>query len=139
MDSTENSKGASRTASAKGHQQQLPAAPQEVHTGVSSDPNLLSAERLNGLSGNPRAHAAARSPWGQRVWLIVFVVFSVELGMLLAVLPWTRVWSENSLLYPYPAVRSILQQGFVRGLATGLGLLDIWIGIWQAVHYRETK
>jgi hypothetical protein len=114
--------------------------PQEAPRGVSSDPNLLSAEGLKDFGGDRPARAAASgSVWAQRVWLIIFVVFSVELGMLLAVLPWTRVWTENSLLYAYPGVRAVLQQSFVRGLVTGLGLIDIWIGIWEAVHYRESK
>ncbi len=77
--------------------------------------------------------------WVQRISLVVFVVFCIELGMLLAVLPWTRVWTENSLLLGRPALRAIAHLNFVRGLVSGLGLIDIWIGIWEAVHYRESK
>lgn len=82
---------------------------------------------------------AGTPAWMQRVSLVVFVVFCIELGILLTVLPWTRVWTENSLLVGYPAIQSFVQQGFVRGIMTGIGLLDIWIGVWEAVHYTEVK
>jgi hypothetical protein len=87
----------------------------------------------------PATTVSNRSRWAQRVWLVIFVVFCIELGMLLAVLPWTRVWTENSLMFAHPGLRAIMQQNFVRGLATGLGLVDIWIGIWEAVRYREYR
>ncbi len=72
-----------------------------------------------------------------RISLVIFVIFCIELGMLLAVLPWTPVWVNNGLVEGLPLLKSILQQNFVRGLATGFGLIDIWIGIWEAVHYKD--
>jgi len=75
--------------------------------------------------------------WSHRLSLVVLVVFCIELGMLLAILPWTTVWNQNSYLIAYPSLRAFAQNNFVRGLATGLGLVDIWIGIWEAVHYRD--
>jgi cadmium resistance protein CadD (predicted permease) len=75
--------------------------------------------------------------WSHRLSLVVFVVFCIELGMLLAILPWTTVWNQNSFISAYPALKSLVQNNFIRGIATGLGLVDIWIGIWEAVHYRD--
>ena len=122
-----------------------PQARDRVEADLSSDPNLLRADSLqqfgNNITPGPQlvSKAVSGPVWMQRVWLVVFVMFSIELGMVLAVLPWTRVWNENSLMYAYPTLRAILQRDFVRGAITGLGLLDIWIGIWEAVHYRERK
>ncbi|MGZ4816857.1 MAG: hypothetical protein ACXVZV_15695 [Terriglobales bacterium] len=75
--------------------------------------------------------------WSHRLSLVVLVVFCIELGMLLAILPWTTVWNQNSFIVAHPGLRSLVQNNFVRGIATGLGLIDIWIGIWEAVHYRD--
>jgi len=36
-----------------------------------------------------------------------------------------------------PELRAFIANGFVRGLCSGLGVLDIWIGFWEAMHYRE--
>jgi hypothetical protein len=77
--------------------------------------------------------------WIDRVALVIRVVFYIELGMLLAVLPWTRLWTENGLVASMPKFRDVLQINFIRGLVTGVGLVDVWIGIWEAVRYRETK
>jgi len=77
--------------------------------------------------------------WAQRLFLIVKVIFYIELGLLLAVLPWTSIWNQNEFVMRYPAVRELMQSNFTRGLFTGLGLLDIWLGIWEAAHYRDTK
>jgi hypothetical protein len=84
----------------------------------------------------PPSHVAI---WIDRMALVIRVVFYIELGMLLAVLPWTRLWTDNGLVAGLPTLREIMQLNFVRGLVTGIGLVDIWIGIWEAVRYRENK
>ena len=77
--------------------------------------------------------------WSSRIFLVIRVVFWLELGLLLLVLPWTQAWSQNVLLMRWPALRTIAQFNFVRGAMSGLGLLDIWIGIWDAVQYRDPQ
>ena len=70
--------------------------------------------------------------------LFILVLFCVYLGGFVVYLPWSKVvWDENSLLLAHPAVRHILLLGPVRGVISGCGLLDIWIGISEAIHYRE--
>jgi len=46
-------------------------------------------------------------------------------------------WTDNYLLLRFPALQPFVTNGFVRGLCTGLGLLDLWIGFAEAVHYHE--
>jgi hypothetical protein len=75
--------------------------------------------------------------WLQRLWLVVFVLFCLEVGIILTVLPWTRLWSDNSLLASVPRLKEFLGYNFVRGLVTGIGLVDIWMGVVEAVTYRE--
>jgi len=87
----------------------------------------------------PPAPPSPVAIWIDRIGLVIKVVFYIELGMLLAILPWMRVWTDNGLIAGYPQFRAFLQLNFVRGLVTGIGLVDIWIGIWEAVHYRDPK
>jgi hypothetical protein len=77
--------------------------------------------------------------WFRRLTLALFVVVCVEVGMVLVVLPWTHAWTDNSLLISNLTLRSLALQNFVRGLVSGLGLINVWMGIWEAVHYREPK
>ncbi len=86
----------------------------------------------------PPQHAPKRpNLWMKRLWLVVFVLFCLEVGIILTVLPWTRIWTENSLLLGHPQIQEFLHQNFVRGLVSGLGLVDIWMGIAEAIRYRE--
>lgn len=78
--------------------------------------------------------------WLQRLSLCVLVLFCVYLGVLVLILPWsTRIWDHNQLINSRPWLASILHNGAVRGLISGLGLLDIWIGVSEAVHYRDYR
>ncbi len=85
-------------------------------------------------AGQPRS---ALRVWLHRVAVLSFVFFCAVLGVVLVVFPWRDEWTNNVLLTNYPALQDLVSSGFVRGLCTGLGLLDIWIGFWEAVHYHE--
>jgi hypothetical protein len=87
----------------------------------------------------PRAAEPPPPIWMQRFFLVTTVIFCLWIGMVLAVLPWLPAWTENALVSDFPTLRWFLGTGFIRGLATGLGLLDLWIGISEAVHYRERR
>lgn len=84
---------------------------------------------------------ASRRPrrWAHLAWLVVFVVFCLELGFLLILLPWTQFWTSNSLVAGLPWLRPAMENNFVRGAVTGLGVLDLWIGISEAVSYHGPK
>ena len=47
--------------------------------------------------------------------------------------------SATSRLLPVPAapVISVFASGFARGVSTGLGVLNVWSGFWEAIQYRE--
>ena len=78
--------------------------------------------------------------WLQRLSLFVLVLFCVYLGVLVMVLPWwTRIWDHNEFILARPWLAAVLHNGAVRGMISGLGLLDIWIGISEAVHYRDYR
>jgi hypothetical protein len=85
-------------------------------------------------------NSAAAPVWLQRLSLIVLVLFCVYIGIIVAVLPWIpRVWDHNAWLVAHPSLRAILLQGWVRGVFSGIGLLDIWVGVSEAIHYRDHR
>jgi hypothetical protein len=81
--------------------------------------------------------SSAIEVWMHRISVFLFVLISAVAGVLLIILPWTPEWTDNYLLLSFPALRSVVSNGFFRGLCSGLGLLDIWIGFWEALHYHE--
>lgn len=96
----------------------------------------------SGKPGMP-PHASEPEPapvWLQRMSLVVLVLFCFYIGALLTVLPWSpRYWSENGWLLAHPAVAKIALRGWVRGVVSGIGLLDVWIGVSELLHYRDYR
>jgi hypothetical protein len=87
-------------------------------------------------SGNP-----PRSPqtplWLQYLELSVRVVVRIYLGLVIIVLPWTHFWTDNHLLVLIPHLSKLAFSGAARGIISGLGLLNIWIGVYDAIHYKQ--
>jgi hypothetical protein len=75
--------------------------------------------------------------WLHRVFILLFVFICAAMGVLLLILPWRPEWTDNHFLLGSPGLRAFVSNGFVRGLCSGLGLLDIWIGFWEAVHFHD--
>jgi len=88
-----------------------------------------------GLGKKPRAWEI----WAWRTRALLFVTVCATFGVLLILLPWTPKWTDNPLLLSYPGLRGFVSNGFVRGLASGLGVLDLWLGFWEAIHYHEAS
>ena len=77
--------------------------------------------------------------WLHRTSVFLFVLISAVAGVLLIILPWTPEWTDNYLLLSFPSLRTLVSNGFFRGICSGLGLLDVWIGFWEALHYHEQQ
>jgi hypothetical protein len=112
---------------------------------VSSDPSSPPSTNLDGEQASKQttseeAAVAVAPVWLQRLSLFVLVLFCVYLGVLVMVLPWwTRIWDHNAWIESRPALAAVLHMGAVRGLISGVGVLDIWIGISEAIHYRDHR
>ena len=107
-------------------------------------PTAPQAESRTALLDPPERPVAHPSPsvvqvWMHRISVFLFVLISAVAGVLLIILPWTPEWTDNYLLLSFPALRSVVSNGFFRGICSGLGLLDIWIGFWEALHYHEQQ
>jgi hypothetical protein len=125
-----------------------------------SDPNLPFANdsttvgELKSPAGTPIPGVAVQAPapvpvsrrstspvrlWLRRLGVLLFVFLCATLGVMLMILPWRPEWSDNPLLLPYPTLRTVVASGFARGLSTGLGVINVWIGFWEAIQYREEE
>jgi hypothetical protein len=107
--------------------------PEENQT-ASREDNFASvavqASESGATTSNPRV-------WLLRVRALLFVTLCATFGVLLLILPWTPRWTDNPLLLASPALRDVVSSGFVRGFASGLGLLNLWLGFREAIFYHE--
>ena len=78
--------------------------------------------------------ASARMRWA----LVLTILLCVEIGMFLLLVPWSPLWEINWLLEYYPALRPFYLNAYVRGAVSGLGLLNLWLGLWQAWNFRKS-
>jgi hypothetical protein len=116
----------------------LPFASEPAAIETSSESGLHSSHEVAPVDRGASARQPSRVRlWLRRIGVLLFVFFCATLGVMLMILPWRPEWSDNPLLLVYPAIRETVSTGFVRGLVTGLGLLNVWIGFWEAVRYRE--
>ena len=101
---------------------------------ASSAPEPPAAQ--NSADPHPQ-HRSAAHLWLRRVGVLVFVFLCATIGVMLIILPWRPEWTDNHLLLAYPTLLTIFSSGFTRGVCTGLGVLNVWIGFWEALQYRE--
>jgi hypothetical protein len=117
----------------------LSAEPTIPPSTTSPEAPRFSGDSLDRSAGRttPR-NAKSFELWLLRIRSLLLVTVCATFGVLLIILPWTPKWTDNPLLLSSPNLRNFVSSGFVRGLASGLGVLDLWLGFWEAIHYHET-
>jgi hypothetical protein len=108
-----------------------------IEAGISVERPINPTPAVEGEGKHQPVHPTRLDLWLHRITVLLFVFVCAVVGMLLVILPWRPEWTDNRLLLTYPALRAIVANGFVRGICSGLGTLDIWIGFWEAIHYHE--
>ena len=69
--------------------------------------------------------------------ILLSVLSSLLVGVILVIAPWTSWWDQNYLLQPYPGVRAVVLSPSMRGLVSGLGLVNIVLAVLE-VHQTLT-
>jgi hypothetical protein len=121
-----------------------PFVPFRIDASMTQQPTLFSqgapvspqSPNLTPLPGGRKQTSRQVPLWLQYLELAVRVIVCIYVGLVLVVLPWTPYWSNNHLLLRFPHLAPLALNGTTRGIASGLGLLNIWIGmqdLWMAV------
>lgn len=87
----------------------------------------------------PEAPPPHRIPrWLLRAELFLRVLLRLYLGLALCYIPWTRMfWDRNPLFITFPTLAIYAASGAVRGMVSGLGLLNLWIAFQDAIRHRD--
>lgn len=100
---------------------------------MSEPPNLNPTQNPQGSA----THSRSAPNWLIRAEFFLRVMVRLYLGLTLLVLPWTHFWTANRLLLYYAPVAKIAFSGITRGLVSGLGLLNAWIALSEAIHHER--
>jgi len=85
-----------------------------------------------------------------RLSVIFYIILCLEIGLVLTVLPWVphgwlglSDWSNNYflLLAAHKAgygVQRFVASGWVRGAVSGIGILNLGMGIWELINFPQT-
>ena len=86
--------------------------------------------------GPPQTNAPQRIPyWLQQVERFVRVIVRIYIGLGVCLAPWIPPWWDNNPLFSQsPWLLHFITQGAVRGLVSGLGLLNLWIALGDALR-----
>src|SRR5215471_686853 len=87
-----------------------------------------------------------------RLSVIFYIILCLELGIALIVLPWIPYgwlglslgdWGNNYFLVlaarktGYYGLQTFVSSGWVRGAVSGLGALNLGMGLWEVFHFRQ--
>lgn len=64
---------------------------------------------------------------------LLLVALFLETGFLLVVIPWSAFWDRNYFAQALPAVQVFMSNNYVRGAVSGLGLVNVYLGLAELV------
>src|SRR5205809_487040 len=68
------------------------------------------------------------------VLYFLYLLYCVEAGIFLSLVPWSRVWVRSTLVHA-PALRQLLLSGHLRGGVSALGILMLVVGMVDFVGF----
>lgn len=91
----------------------------------------------------PRSPSAAATPqriprWLVRTELYLRVLLRMYIGLAICYAPWSHLfWDQNPIFVQFPTLSIYAANGAVRGIVSGLGLLNLWVAFQDAIRHRN--
>lgn len=70
---------------------------------------------------------------------LILVAFFLEVGFLLIVIPWSPFWDRNYFAQAVPFVRDVMTNNYVRGAVSGLGVVNVVLGLAELVSLLGSR
>jgi hypothetical protein len=67
----------------------------------------------------------------KRVLSVLLILLYFEVGLLLLLIPWARIWTRNYFFTHFPWIAVVAKNYFVRGAVSGIGLADMWLAAYE--------
>lgn len=111
---------------------------------LTASPALLSGMPSDsGSDSEPGSSVAEQPPhrvprWLERVELFLRVMLRMYIGLAICYAPWSHnFWDQNPIFLQSTALADFVRLGAVRGIVSGLGLLNLWIAFQDAIRRRD--
>jgi hypothetical protein len=75
--------------------------------------------------------------WYHKVSALIFIVFCLELGMFLIIIPWSALWDRNFFSTLTPQWRGYWDNPYLRGAVSGLGIINVYISMVEIFRLRR--
>jgi len=62
---------------------------------------------------------------------LLLIAFFLEVGFVLILVPWSPFWDRNYFAQHLPLLEAVITNDFVRGAISGLGVLNLLMGIGE--------
>ena len=118
--------------------------PEMTSPPINASPAPVSAAVIDPVSQPPLPPAPSRPApqriprWLERGELFLRVLLRMYIGLAVCYAPWSHMfWDQNPLFLRYPTLGIYAAHGAVRGIISGLGLLNLWIAFRDAVRHRD--
>ena len=84
----------------------------------------------------PDQTASQRLPsWLQQTERLLRVVVQIYVGLIVCAVPWIPfLWDANPLFSGSPWLMDFITHGWLRGLVSGFGLLNLWFALRDALY-----
>jgi hypothetical protein len=135
--------------------------PESTPSTLTAGPALLAGTASDPASASvPEPQTTAQPPdrvprWLERLELSLRVILRIFIGLFVCFLPWLgqivvhfplvliflpgarMLWDQNPIFQLFPALGDFATLGAVRGIVSGLGLLNIWIAFQDAIRHWD--
>jgi hypothetical protein len=87
------------------------------------------------LATTPAGEPQRIPRWLQQAERFLRVIVRIYIGLVVCLVPWfPPLWDANPLFAGSPSLESFVTRGAVRGLISGLGLLNLWLALREVLQ-----
>ena len=65
---------------------------------------------------------------------VIYLLFCLEVGLVLLLLPWTLLWDNNYFFSLQPQHSQFWLSNHLRGAVSGVGLVNLWMGLSELLR-----
>ena len=118
--------------------------PESTSSTLAVSPAPLPGQAVEAVPADPpqpERPAPLRIPrWLERFELLLRVMLRMYIGLAICYAPWSRTfWDQNPLFLQFPSLGGLAANGAVRGIISGLGLLNLWVALQDIQGRREMR